>query len=246
MTPGGRPATTPYALLVGLPDRSRPLITHYAGPIARVELSVASVANAVAKAAGLLRDGVGLAPGALVSLDLPRHWQLPVWTMAALSVGCRCGRDLPGPVAVRVIGIDRLAASPAAPDLFAALAADDVLVSSCDAFGAPIPGGVAPGALDIGVEVRGYPDAFTPEPGAAQAASVRTPAGDVAWLDLLEAGPAATGSRLWVDEATAEGELLVGTAVKPLLTGGSVVIATGLDRAQAERIRAAERVSARA
>ncbi len=246
MTPGGRRAPTPYALLVGLPDRSRPLVTHYAGPVARVELSVASVANAVAKAAGLLRDGVGLAPGALVSLDLPRHWQLPVWTMAALSVGCRCGRAEPGPVAVRVVGADRLSGTSGGPDPLAELAADDVLVSSCDAFGAPVPGGVPPGALDIGVEARGYPDVFAPEPGAARAASVRTPVGEVPWLDLLEAGPAATGSRLWVDEATAEGELLVRTAVDPLLAGGSVVIATGLDRAQAERIRAAEGVSARA
>ena len=85
---------TPYDLLGRYPDRTRPLVTHYDGPDSRIELSVATVANAVAKAASMLRDGLGLPPGAVVSIDLPRHWQLPVWVMAALSVGATVGREV--------------------------------------------------------------------------------------------------------------------------------------------------------
>ena len=77
---------------------------------------MASVANAVAKASSMLRDGLGLAPGAVVSIDLPRHWQLPVWVMAALSVGAMTGRDLPGPVDVRIVGPRGLAAIAAGAD----------------------------------------------------------------------------------------------------------------------------------
>ena len=83
------------------PDRTRPMVTHYDGPESRVELSVASVANAVAKAASMLRDGLGLPPGAVVSVDLPRHWQLPVWVMAGLVRG-RHGR--PGSVGRGSVG----------------------------------------------------------------------------------------------------------------------------------------------
>ena len=95
---------TPYEALATYPDRSMPLVTFYDGADSRIELSVASVANAVAKAGSLLRDGLGLEPGAEVSVDLPRHWQLPVWVMAALSVGATVGRDLQGPVDVRILG----------------------------------------------------------------------------------------------------------------------------------------------
>ena len=104
---------TPYDLLGAYPDRTRPLVTHYDGPDSRIELSVASVANAVVKSASMLRDGLGLPPAAVVSIDLPRHWQLPVWVMAALSVGATVGRDLTGrdlagrepavPVDVRIV-----------------------------------------------------------------------------------------------------------------------------------------------
>src|ERR687898_246333 len=58
--------TTPYDLLLAelRRDRSRPLITYYDdGTGERVELSVATFDNWVAKTAGLLRDGLGVQPG---------------------------------------------------------------------------------------------------------------------------------------------------------------------------------------
>ena len=227
---------TPYELLERYPDRSRPLVTFYDGTESRIELSVASVANAVAKAGSMLRDGLGLEPGARVSIDLPRHWQLPVWVMAALSVGAQVGRELAGPTDVRIVG-------PAALEWLVAggdPGAEEVLVSSCDAFGLPIPGGVPSGIIDIGLEVRGYPDSFSPEPGAVGAAALLVDGGTLPWSGL---GPGATvpaGARLWVDESTRDSDLIRLVAVDPLLVGGSVVIGVGLDAEQSAAIRATE------
>lgn len=243
---------SPYDLLGAYPDRTRPMVTHYDGPVSRVELSVATVANAVAKAASMLRDGLGLPPGALVSVDLPRHWQLPVWVMAGLAVGATVGRDLSGadlsggdvtaPVDVRIVGPQGLVAIAAGTDPDA----DEVLASSCDAFGLPVPGGVPAGVMDIGVEVRAHPDQFSPEPAAARMAALLVEAVRVPWADFPGAYGAPPRSRLWVDEDTAESVLLHAVAVQPLLSRGSVVIGTGLDPEQAARIRAMESITARA
>lgn len=224
---------TPYELLLRYPDATRPLVTYYGGSDVRVELSVASTVNAVAKASSMLRDGLGLAPGAVVSVDLPRHWQLPVWVLAALSVGAQVGRDVPGVVDVRIVGPQGLAA-PAAPS------ADEVLASSCDAFGLPIPGGVAAGVTDIATEVRGYPDTFSPDPGSAAAAVLAV--GKASPWAQRRTGVAA-GARIWVDESTPEEDLLDLVAIQPLLAGGSVVIATGLDPERTAAIRRTESAS---
>ena len=227
---------TPYELLERYPDRTRPLVTFYDGTESRIELSVASVANAVAKAGSMLRDGLGLEPGARVSIDLPRHWQLPVWIMAALSVGAQVGRDLAGPADVRIVG-------PAALEALAAGAdpgADEVLVSSCDAFGLPIPGGVPSGIIDIGLEVRGYPDSFSPEPGAAGTAALLVDGEPVPWSGLVPGATVTPRARLWVDESTRDRDLIRLVAVDPLLVGGSVVIGVGLDAEQSAAILATE------
>ena len=238
---------SPYGLLEAYPDRTRPLVTHYDGPVSRVELSVATVANAVAKAASMLRDGLGLPPGAVVSVDLPRHWQLPVWVLAGLCVGATVGRDLTGrdlaaPVDVRIVGPLGLAtiAAGADPD------ADEVLASSCDAFGLPVPGGVPAGVIDIGVEVRAHPDQFSPEPDAARMAALLVDGVPVPWAGFPGAPVTGPGTRLWVDEDTPDSVLLHAVAVQPLLSRGSVVIGTGLDPEQAARIRATESVTGRA
>jgi uncharacterized protein (TIGR03089 family) len=232
---------TPYDLLGRYPDRTRPLVTHYDGPDSRIELSVTSVANAVAKAASMLRDGLGLPPGGVVSIDLPRHWQLPVWVLAALSVGATVGRHLPAPVDVRIIGPRGVAALAAGADP----GADEVLASACDAFGLPVPGGAPAGAIDIGIEVRAHPDQFSPEPDAGAAAALLVDGVAVPWQ--AQPAPASPpGARLWVDEDTPSRGLLHAVALQPLLVRGSVVIGTGLDPEQAARVRATEAVTGRA
>lgn len=230
---------TPYDALGAYPDRTVPLVTFYDGVDSRIELSVASVANAVAKAGALLRDGLDVQPGAVVSVDLPRHWQLPVWVMAALSVGATVGRELPGPVDVRILGPEGLASIAAGWDP----EADEVLGCSCDSFGLPVPGGVPPGVVDIGLEVRAYPDSFSPEP--APVASIVSGGTAGPWTADQGADRSEPGARLWVDGGTPDDDLLRAVGIRPLLAGGSVVIAIGLAPEEAEHVRAAERVTLR-
>jgi uncharacterized protein (TIGR03089 family) len=231
-----------YDLLGRYPDRSRPWVTHYDGPDSRGELSVASTANAVAKAASMLRDGLGLAPGSVVSIDLPRHWQLPVWVMAALSVGATVGRDLPSrelptPLDVRIGGPQGVAAIAAGRDP----GADEVLACSCDTFGLPIAGGVPAGVIDV-VEVRAHPDQFVAELDAGSTAVLLVRGVPVRWADVLQSPGPQPGARLWIDEDTAE-SILLHAVIEPLLVGGSVVIGTGLDAERGERIRVTEAVT---
>ncbi len=227
---------TPYAVLAGYADRTRPLVTQYAAEGWRTELSVASFDNAVAKAANLLRDGLGTAPGSRVSLDLPLHWQVPVWTLAGLSVGAVVGRGL-ARADVRVVGPVGAAglAEPAAET-------DQVVACSCDAFGLPIPGGPPPGATDA-ADARAHGDRFVPEPAAAVAAALRVGPATVPWVELVGSAGEVRESRVWVDGSVGADELLWVGFVRPLLRRSSVVIASGLPGDRARSVRAAEGVT---
>ena len=83
------PAGPPQLLDAALRrDPARPLITFYDDATdERAELSVTTFANWVAKTANLLRDDLGLEPGATVALDLPPHWQAAVWLQACWALG---------------------------------------------------------------------------------------------------------------------------------------------------------------
>ncbi|MEE1755974.1 TIGR03089 family protein [Streptomyces sp. SP18CS02] len=69
-------------------DPARPLITYYDDATGeRVELSVATFANWVAKTANLIQDHLSAEPGERIALLLPAHWQTAVWLVACSSVG---------------------------------------------------------------------------------------------------------------------------------------------------------------
>lgn len=69
-------------------DPARPLITFYDDATGeRVELSVATFANWVAKTANLIQGDLAAEPGDRVALLLPAHWQSAVWLLACSSVG---------------------------------------------------------------------------------------------------------------------------------------------------------------
>lgn len=69
-------------------DPARPLVTFYDDATGeRVELSVATFANWVAKTANLLQGDLAAGPGDRVALLLPAHWQTAVWVLACASVG---------------------------------------------------------------------------------------------------------------------------------------------------------------
>jgi acyl-CoA synthetase (AMP-forming)/AMP-acid ligase II len=82
--------TTPSDLLARelRRDGARPFITWYdATTGGRVELSVATTANWVAKTAGYLLDEIGIAPGDQVDVDGTPHWISAVLLLASWAVG---------------------------------------------------------------------------------------------------------------------------------------------------------------
>ena len=79
--------TTLLGSLLGK-DPGRPLVTYYDHATGeRVELSVTTYANWVAKAASLLAEEHDLERGQGLHLDLPTHWLGPVFLGAAWTVG---------------------------------------------------------------------------------------------------------------------------------------------------------------
>ena len=64
-------------------DPARPLVTYYDDATGeRVELSVATFANWVAKTSNLLQGELSAEPGDRLALLLPAHWQTAVWLLA--------------------------------------------------------------------------------------------------------------------------------------------------------------------
>src|SRR3954465_1076748 len=85
----GAMTTSPAALaaLLGR-EPARPLVTFYDDASGeRVELSVTTYANWVAKTAGLFQDELDLTRADTVRIDLPTHWVGPVFLGAAWTLG---------------------------------------------------------------------------------------------------------------------------------------------------------------
>jgi len=228
-------------------EPGRPLVTFYDDDTGeRVELSVTTYANWVAKAGSLLVDELDLERGDTLRVDLPPHWLTPVFLGAAWSAGLVV-TDSDDPTAV-VCG----------PDLLARWAGDagDRVVLACSLlplgvrFAEPVP----PGVHDVGVEIWSQPDAFIPwDPPTADDRAVES------WfrgslrshLNQRQLWEAATGGTLVSDG----GRLLVAaspasppelaTFTEPLMKGGSLVLATRAGAERLEAIAVAEHVTAR-
>ena len=219
-------------------DPGRPLITFYDhGTDERVELSVTTYANWVAKAAGLLVEECDLERGMRLRIDLPTHWLGPVFLGAAWTVGLVvtgaddvdavvCGPDTMGAWAARAAGLPVLACS---------------LLPLGVRFRTPVP----PGVRDVGVEIWGQPDAFT----ASDPPTGDDPATDTAGQDELMAA-AAAGSLL-----TDGGRLLtaanpasppgIAAFTEPLARSGSLVLVAHPDPGRLDALYAAERATHR-
>ncbi|MEU6391200.1 TIGR03089 family protein [Streptomyces sp. NPDC046939] len=230
-------------------DPGRPLVTFYDDATGeRVELSVATFANWVAKTANLLQGELNAEPGDRVTLLLPAHWQTAVWLLACSSVGVVA--DVHGdPAAADVVvsGPDTLDAARACSGERIALALRPL-------------GGRFPqtpeGFVDYAVEVPSQGDRFAPfvpvspdEPALAVAGAEWTGAEVVARASADAAGLGLTGpgSRLLSGLPYDTWEGLSAGLFSPLATGGSVVLCRHLDRldddALAKRVES-ERVTA--
>jgi len=223
-------------------DAGRPLVTFYDGESGeRVELSVTTYANWVAKAGSLLVDELDLEKGATLRIDLPIHWLGPVFLGAAWTAGLVVSdSDTP----------DAVVCGPATLDTWADRAADiPVLACALRPMGVRFAEEVPADVHDVGIEIWGQPDAFT---------AWDPPTSDDAATDL--AGTTATHAELWSAAATGTlvtdgGRLLseanpasppgIATFVEPLLRSGSLVLVARAERERLEATFVAERATAR-
>jgi uncharacterized protein (TIGR03089 family) len=223
-------------------DAGRPLVTFYDdGTGERVELSVTTYANWVAKVAGLLVDELDLERGQRLRVDLPPHWLTPVFLGAAWTAGLVV-TDGDDPDAV-VCGPDTL-------DDWADRA-DDLVVLACALLpmGVRFPDGVPPGVHDVGVEVWSQPDAFTAwDPPTADDEAHDLGGSAVTHAELWSAAAAGTvvtdGGRL-LSEANPASPPGIASFTEPLLRRGSVVLVARAARERLEAISASERTTAR-
>ncbi len=230
-------------------DAARPLVTFYDDATGeRVELSVATLANWVAKTSNLLQDDLSAEPGDRLALLLPAHWQTAVWLLACSSTSVVA--DLTGPEAASgadlvVSGPDTLAEARACTGERVALALRPL--------GARFP--QAPdGFLDYAVEVPSQGDRFTPyAPVDPDAPALVVDGAELTGAQIVERARAdaaarglGPGSRLLSVLPYDSWEGLSAGLFAPLAAGGAVVLcrhAERLDASTLEERKASERVT---
>ena len=221
-------------------EPGRPLVTFYDHATdERVELSVTTYANWVAKAAGLLTDVADLERGMALRVDLPPHWLSTVFLGAAWSVGLRVTTsDEPDAVVCGPETLERWAdRASVMPVLACSLRPLGVR------FAEPLPAGV----LDVGVEIWSQPDGWTawdPPTGDDLATDELTQT-QLHELTAAVGRSLTDGGRLLsvTDPASPPG---MATFTEPLGRGGSLVLVRNPDPARLDDVHDAERATARA
>lgn len=112
-----------------------------------MELSAATLDNWVAKAGAYLAAEFDPLPDAVVRVDLPLHWLVPVWCQAVWARGWAVTvTDEADVVITTAAGVARY------PDAL------DVLACATTPFGTPLGTSCPPGAADALADLRAYPD----------------------------------------------------------------------------------------
>ncbi|WP_461008543.1 TIGR03089 family protein [Streptomyces capparidis] len=244
-------AHTPAGLLRSAldEDAARPFTTFYDDATGeRVELSVATFHNWVAKTANLLRDELGAQPGDRLALLLPAHWQAAVWAMACWEAGVVVvpGGD-PGACAVAVAGPEAVEAARACPG-------ERVAVSLLP-LGGRFPQ-LPPGFVDYAAEVAGQGDRFAPyQPVSGDDAALAVDGVELTGRQVVRRAAERArevglgrGARVLSAKPLDTWEGLADGLLAPLAAGASVVLCRNLDRlapAALERRLEQERVTAR-
>ncbi|MEU9981930.1 TIGR03089 family protein [Streptomyces sp. NPDC050856] len=218
-------------------DPARPLVTYYDDATGeRVELSVATFSNWVAKTANLLQDALSAEPGDRLALLLPAHWQTAVWLLACSSVGVVA--DLDGDPAAA----DLVVAGPGRFEDGLACRGERLALSLAPLgrrFATP-PGGYD----DYAVVVPAQGDRFAPyapvDPDSPALAVGGTELTGARLVELARADAdrlrLESGARLLSGLGYDTWEGLSAGLYAPLAAGASVVLCRNLDRLPAESL----------
>jgi uncharacterized protein (TIGR03089 family) len=217
-------------------DGARPLLTWYDDATGeRVELSVATTANWVAKVANHLVDELGVEPGSEVAVLLPVHWETAVVLLAVWTVGGAAHID-----DVRATYAAAVTSSETSDRARGQLADGEVLTL-----------GLEPMGTGLSRLVATQPDRFVGEPSVDETAPALSVSGRT-WTHGELAAAAEHGARRHdlgagsrvlstLPYDTVDG-LDAGLLV-PLAAGGSVVLVGHADAARIAERCAAERVT---
>lgn len=228
-------------------DPARPFLTWYDhADGARIELSVVSTANWVAKTAGLLRDVLDAGPGSRISIDLPAHWQGAVWVLAAWTSAAVIVPPGGDDVDVAVVGPALLSGD--VPD------AREVVATALHPLGARFSEPLPVGVTDYGAEVLAMPDAFdSGVPVSADAPAWDDPAGRLTQAEmLLLAGARAqslgleVGARVLTGANPCSRDGALTGLLAPLSVSGSVVLVSNPQPDRLQDLAAEERADATA
>lgn len=219
----------------------RPLVTFYDEATGeRVELSVTTYANWVAKASALLVEEHDLERGQRLRIDLPPHWLSLVFLGAAWNTGL---------VVTDAVDADAVVCGPGTVAIWAQTASTrPTLACSLLPLGGRFTESLPAGVHDVGLEVWGQPDGWTPwDPPTAEDLATewngeRTAQGAM-WAAAAGAS-LSSGDRL-VSEADPASPPGTASFCEPLANGGSLVLVTHADPQRLEAIAIAERATGR-
>lgn len=237
------PPTVTAACFDAVLDWSQPMLTFYDDTTAeRTELSAATLGNWAAKTGNFLVDELGVAPGDVIVVDLPQHWQT-----AAILLGCWWTGAQVRPAGPGVTDDDAVAVFTAAARIDDHPDAAELVVASLDPFAMPVPG-LPPGVTDFATAVRVHGDQFRPphtspdDPALddRSVAEVLSAATQAAENDGISAGARVLSTRGW-DDADA----LITDLIGVLAAGASLITVANVDPDSVERKAVTEKASVR-
>nr|WP_206030652.1 TIGR03089 family protein [Rhodococcus sp. B10] len=215
-------------------DPAGPRVTFYDDATGeRIEVSAVTLANWAAKTANLLRDEIGLQPGAKVSVLLPAHWQTAAVLLGAWWAGAEVVLTADPDAEVALVHGNRVDDAGDIPE---------ILALSLDAFGKPVAD-LPVGVTDYATSVRVHGDQFRPS-GDGPALDGR-PVDEVlaAARARAEAHSLAVGDRVLSSLSWGTPDELIDGLLSVLVVGASLVQVSNPDETKLERRTATEKVT---